>query len=77
MVPDGTLYTVVGRQAADTFTPFGTVLTPDADPTTPGTQVAAVGGTLQFTVVYPAAAGEVRPLVFSRQARRWPASDCR
>jgi hypothetical protein len=66
VVPDGTLYTVAGAEPADSFIPYGTVLTPDADPTTVGTQVAAVGGTLQFTVVYPAASGGIRPMVFSK-----------
>ena len=66
VVPDGTLYTVVGAESTDRFVPFGTVLTPDADPTTPGTQVASAGGTLQFTVVYQGASGDVRPMVFSR-----------
>jgi hypothetical protein len=42
------------------------VLTADADPTTQGVQVAATGGSLQFTVVYPANSGDVRPMVFSR-----------
>jgi hypothetical protein len=65
-VPDGTLYTVSGADPSDTFVAYGTVENADADPSTPGTQVASAGGRISFTVTYPAAAGGVRPLAFSK-----------
>ena len=51
-VPDGTLFTVDG----DLFT----VVTPDADPATPGNQVVVTGGTLTVTLRADTRAGTAR-----------------
>ena len=50
-VPDGTLFTVrsfVGGSSDET--PFGTILTADADPGRDNVQIAVVNGRLQFEV---------------------------
>jgi hypothetical protein len=47
---------------------YGTILTPDADPATPGVQVAASNGSLQFEIEYDSPNGaysEGRAIVYS------------
>ena len=64
---DGTLYTVLPAAADSSLLPFGAVTTPDEDPGTPGIQVSAHGGVLQFTVDYPVANGVALVIAASRE----------
>jgi hypothetical protein len=65
VVPDGTRFTVFGADASPALTPFGTVLTADDDPATPGVQVSSRGGVIRFSVDYPGAAGVALPFTYS------------
>src|SRR5262249_52455318 len=57
-VPAGTLYPVRALVSGTSLlTPYGTILTADADPVRGEVQVAAQGGVIQFQVEYPAPNG--------------------
>ncbi len=53
-VPDGTLFTVFTTELdVQNIVQVGTILTPDADPVTPGTQVPVTNGTIAFEAELP------------------------
>ena len=61
-VADGTLFTVRSLSGASSDeTPFGTILAADADGTRANTQVAVVGGRLQFDVELSSPSGVFLP----------------
>jgi hypothetical protein len=72
--PDGTMFTVVGASPAAETTTFGTVVSADEDPQTPGVQVGARGGALQFTIDYPSDGGMALVVAASREGTALTAS---
>ena len=61
-VPNGTLYTVRSApEGGSVLVPYGTVLTPDADPAADGVQVAVTNGVLTFQVEFNSPSGAYSP----------------
>src|SRR5436190_5027997 len=61
-VPNGTLYTVRSApEGGSVLVPYGTVLTPDADPAADGVHVAVTNGLLTFQVEFNSPSGAYSP----------------
>jgi PKD repeat protein len=66
-IADGTMFTVLAAAPSSDLRPFGTILTADEDPQTPGVQVGAHNGVIEFTIDYPVANGTALVVAAARE----------